>query len=236
MTPMTDTLSNKVILVTGAGNGIGAAVALAYAQQAATVVLLDKDVAALERTYDSLISHTGITPAIYPVDLKGATVDDYQQLVATIDQHFGQLDGLVHCAASLGQIAPVQLQSPSIWLETLHINLTAPYLLTRACLGLLAKQERASILFTTDHHKNKAYWSALGVSKGAIETLCSQLADELESDGKVNVNCIEPGLVNTALYRQAFPASDPSTLPDAADIVGPYLEQMLPKPAQETIN
>jgi NAD(P)-dependent dehydrogenase (short-subunit alcohol dehydrogenase family) len=157
-------LKDTVILITGAGKGIGAAVAKGYAQHGATVILLDKNIKALEHVYDDIIGAGSPQPALYPLDLKGASSDDYDTLSNTIADNFGRLDGLVHCAATLGQLAPVQHQDTQTWLETLHVNLTAPYLLTRSCLALLKQQTSASIIFTTDEHKDKAYWSAYGLS------------------------------------------------------------------------
>lgn len=221
-------LNDMVILVTGAGNGIGAAVAKAYATQGATVVLLDKQVSALEQTYDDIVGLTDIMPAIYPLDLKGAKLQDYQDLVTTIEENFGRLDGLVHCAAVLGQLAPVEHQDPVTWLETLHINLTAPFMLTRAIIPLLQKQQKAAILFTTDHHKNNAYWSAYGISKAAIESFALQLASEFESAAKIKVNCIDPGSVKTKLHARAFPAINPSGLAEPDDVVQSYIDLISP--------
>ena len=215
-------LSDKVILVTGAANGIGAAVAKAYAAEGAIIVLLDKDVPGLEQTYDA-ITALSIPAAIYPLDLKGAGINDYSDLVASIENHFGRLDGLVHCAASLGQLAPIEHQDPLSWSETLHINLTAAFLLTRACLPLMKKQQRGTIIFTTDQYKDKAYWSGYGISKAGIEALSKQLADELETEGRIQVGCIEPGHVKTALFSRAFPAIAPHHLPEPDDIISPYL-------------
>lgn len=220
-----DALSGKVILVTGAANGIGAAVAKAYALEGATVVLLDKDVPGLEQTYDA-ITASSKHAAIYPLDLKGAGVNDYEDLVGSIETHFGHLDGLVHCAASLGQLAPIEHQDPVSWLETLHINLTAAFLLTKACLSLIKKQARGAIIFTTDKYKDKAYWSGYGISKAGIEALSKQLADELETDGRIHVSCIEPGQVKTALFGRAFPGIAPHHLPEPDDVVSPYLSLM----------
>ena len=219
-------LKGCVILVTGAGSGIGAAVAKAYASHGATVVLLDKNIPALEHVYDDIVANSSTLPAIYPLDLKGASIHDYDALASNINDNFGRLDGLVHCAASLGQLAPIQHQDPKIWLETLHINLTAPYLLTRACLSLLQQQNKASIIFTTDDHKDKAYWAGYGISKAGIETLSKQLADELECDDRVRVNCIDPGTVRTELHTRAFPAIDPTALAKPDDIVATYLHLM----------
>jgi NAD(P)-dependent dehydrogenase (short-subunit alcohol dehydrogenase family) len=221
-----DFLKDRVIIITGAGSGIGSAVAKAYASYGATVVLLDKNIPALEQVYDNIIANGSATPALYPLDLKGAKISDYDDLVMSIHDNFGRLDGLVHCAASLGQVSPVQHQDPQVWLETLQINLTAPYLLTRACLALMQKYDHASIVFTTDNHKSKAYWSAYGVSKAGIESLSKQLADEMESDGRIRVNCIDPGNVMTSLHSQAFPGINPNTLVAPEDIVANYLYLM----------
>jgi len=221
-----DQLKDRIILITGAGSGIGAAVAKAYAQHGATLILLDKNIAALELVYDDIVESGAPTPALHPLDLQGASIPDYEELSRNIDDNFGRLDGLVHCAASLGQIAPVQHQDPKVWLETLHINLTAPYLLTRACLVLMQKFDKASIIFTTDDHKDRAYWAAYGVSKAAIESLSKQLADELESDGRIRVNIIDPGTIQTKLHARAFPAINPSSLPTPEAVVPTYLYLM----------
>lgn len=223
-TPKPDFLKDKVIVVTGAGNGIGAAIAKHYATYGAHIILLDKNIPALEKTYDEIVElATSTDPSIYPLDLKGATIEDYATLVASINDNYGQLDGVVHCAATLGQISPVAHQDPKSWAETLHVNLTAPYLLTKACLSLLEKANTASVIFTTDANQNKAYQSAYGIAKAGIESLSKQLADELESEGRIRVNCIDPGTVRTDLHARAFPGIDPTHLPAAQDITNAYL-------------
>lgn len=223
-------LNDRVILVTGAGDGIGAAVAKAYAHYGATVILLDKDIPALEKVYDEIEAAGDPTPALYPLDLKGATVDDYGVLVDSITDNFSRLDGLLHNAAQLGQLAPVQHQDPQEWLETLHTNLSAPFLLTRACLPLMlgTKSDHSAIMFTTDQYNNKAYWSSYGISKAGIETLSKQLADELEAENHIRVNCIDPGAVDTQLHTQAFPAIDPTELAKPAAVTHNYLYLMDP--------
>jgi NAD(P)-dependent dehydrogenase (short-subunit alcohol dehydrogenase family) len=216
------TLSEHVILVTGAGNGLGAAVAKAYAYQGATVILLDKDLSGLEATYDAIYPAYK-KPAIYPLDLKGASLDDYADLVSAIESSFGRLDVLVHCAAALGQIAPIEHQDPQAWAETLHVNLTAPFLLTQACLPLMKKRTKAVILFTSDQHKDKAYWAGYGISKAGIEALVKQLQDELETAGQVHVHCINPGQFQSQLLSQSFPALDPNDFPMPEEAISPYL-------------
>ncbi len=218
-----DKLRDRVILITGAARGIGASVAQACAAQGATVVLLDKLVPGLESVYDDIIESGAPAPAIYPLDLKGASVPDYQQLADTIQSQFGRLDALIHCAAALGQLAPVEHQDSKTWLETLHINLTAAYLLTRACLPLLKNQSGSKLIFTTDAHKHNAYWGAYGISKAAIEALAAQIADESEAQGKLSVHTIDPGPVQTELFARAFPATDPAKLPTPDQLAPRYI-------------
>ncbi len=224
-------LAQQIILITGAAQGIGASVAKACAQAGATVILLDKQVPQLEAVYDEIVEDTGVTPAIYPLDLKGATVDDYKQLAQTITDNFGKLDALIHCAASLGQLAPVMNQDPKTWAETLHINLTAAYLLSQACLPLL-KQQNSHLIFTTDSHKHTAYWGGYGIAKAGIEAFAAQLEDELEAEGKISVNVVEPGDVRTALFARAYPARNPEGLPLPEEVVDKYLSLLS---GQETV-
>ena len=225
-TSTTDLLKDKVILVTGAGSCIGAAVAKSYAIYGATVILLDKNIPNLEQVYDEIISAGGSTPAIYPLNFRGASISDYDTLVTRIYDNLNHLDGLAHCAASIGQLAPVKYQDPLIWLETVHINLTSTYFLTRSCLSLMEKSDKSSIIFTTDNHNNRAYWAGYGISKAGIEALSNQLADELESGGRIRVNCIDPGRVRTKLHAQAYPAVNPGSLLAAEDIVSNYVYLM----------
>ncbi len=225
--PLPSLLKEYIILVTGAAKGIGSAVAKAYASHGATVIILDKNIATLEKTYDNIVAVSESLPAIYPLDLKGASASDYDDLANRIDDNFGRLDGMVHCAASLGQLAPIQHQNQQIWLETLHINLTAPYLLTRACLPLLQRgQKPVSVIFTTDGRKDRAYWSGYGIAKAGIESFSKQLADELEASNYGRSNCIDPGIVHTELHVRAFPAIDPTNLAKPEDVVNTYLYLM----------
>jgi NAD(P)-dependent dehydrogenase (short-subunit alcohol dehydrogenase family) len=138
-------LQEHVIIVTGAAGGIGSEVAKAYARQGATVVLLDKQLPALEQVYDAIVADGCPQPALYPLDLKGASAQDYQQLVERVTDNFGRLDGLVHCAASLGQLAPAVHQDLKIWGETLHINLTAAFFTDTGMFAVITKNHRAKL-------------------------------------------------------------------------------------------
>ena len=223
--PAPDLLQHRVILVTGAANGIGKAVVKDMAAHGATTVLLDRDVKGLEQTYDEIVSAGHPQPAIYPMDLQGAVPDDYTQLAATLAQEFEQLDGLVHNAAQLGALVPFANFEHDLWFQTLQTNLNDPYLITMACLGLLNASKDASVVFISDAvgRHGKAYWGAYAVSKAGLEAFMQILADELEANTTIRVNSIDPGPVRTALRRTAYPAEKSDNLNKPEDITRPIL-------------
>ena len=223
--PSQDLLKDRVILVTGAANGIGKAVVKDMAAHGATMVLLDRDLKGLEQTYDEIVTAGHPQPAIYPMDLQGAAPDDYTQLAATLEMEFKRLDGLIHNAAQLGALVPFANYDHELWIQTLQTNLNAPYLMTLACLNLLNASSDASIIFTSDAvgRHGKAYWGAYSVSKAGIEAFMQILADELEAHTTIRVNSIDPGPVRTTLRRTAYPAEKSNTLMAPGDITRPFL-------------
>jgi NAD(P)-dependent dehydrogenase (short-subunit alcohol dehydrogenase family) len=224
-TPPPDLLKDRVILVTGAGDGIGRAVSKALAAHSAIVVLLGRTIAKLEAVYDEIGAAGGPQPAIYPMDLEGATPDDYGDLAERIDAELGRLDGLLHNAGLLGTLTPFEHVDPVEWLRVTQVNQHAPFLLTRACLPLLRHAPEASILFTSSSvgRHGRAYWGAYSVTKFAVEGMMQVLADELEANTRVRVNSINPGPVHTAMRRAAYPAEDPASLPMPEEVVAAYL-------------
>ena len=240
-------LEGGVILVTGAGDGIGRAIACACAAHGATTVLLGRTVEKLERTYDTILSEGGPEPAIYPMDLGGAMPPDYEALAARVEGELDRLDGLVHNAALLASLGPIEHCSPEEWQEIIHVNVNAPFLLTRALVPLVrrtgAEHGHASVIFTSSGvgRRGRAYWGAYSVSKFAIEGLNQVLADELDGASGVRVNSLNPGPVRTRMRAKAFPAEDPETLItpeevarawlwllDARDVHGEALEAQVP--------
>ena len=223
--PAADLLGGCIVLITGAANGIGLALSQAMAAHGATVIMLDKDVKGLEHAYDDIVAAGHPEPALYPMDLQGAGPDDYLQLAATLQQEFGRLDALVHNAAHLGALVPFANYDHELWLQTLQVNLHAPYLLTTACLGLLNASPDASIVFTSDvvGRAGKAYWGGYAVSKAGLENFMQILADELENNTNIRVNSIDPGPVLTGMYRIAYPGTDSAALRKPADVVKPFL-------------
>ena len=204
--PQTDLLEGRTLLVTGASGGFGRAASKALAAHGATVILLSKNVRALESLYDEIESAGGPQPAIYPLNLETATEQAYDELANNIGNEFPRLDGIVHCAAALGAPTVFEQSDASTWYQVHQINLHAPYFITRACIPLLKQSDHASLLFMIDD-KRGAYWDAYQVSKRALQAMADLLAAEYE-DTAVHVNCFNPGKTRTGLQVRAFPAAD----------------------------
>jgi len=201
-----DLLAGRVILVTGATGGFGKAASMALAGHGATVVLLARNLRLVEARYDESVQAGYPQPAIYPMDLAGAGEQDYLELARNLDTQLGRLDGLLHCAAMLGGPTLFTHSDSETWYKVHQVNLHAPYLLTRACLPLLEKAARASILFMVDD-KSGAYWDAYQVSKQGLLAMAGLLAREYDGRG-FYINCYNPGKTRTALQLRAYPAAD----------------------------
>ena len=227
-TPPEHLLENRIILVTGAGDGIGKAAAKAFAQAGATCILLGKTISKLEAVYDEIEQAKGPQPAIYPMNLEGATGKDYEDMLVSLDKEFGRLDGILHNAALLGSLMPIAQFDMEHWSKVMQVNLNAPYMLTRILLPLLLKSKSASVVFTTDDVgiQGKAYWGAYAISKAACDNMMQILADEMEVNTPVRFNSINPGKVATTLRTRAYPAENPETLAKPEDIMNSYLYLM----------
>ncbi len=228
--PAPDLLRDRVILVTGAGSGLGAEAAKTYAAHGATVILLGPIVRELEMIYDAIEGAGHPQPAIYPMDLEGAHYQHHEELAATIEREFGRLDGVLHNAALLGARMMIEQFDLKLWARIMQINLNAPFMLSRACLPLLRQAQDAAMIFTSDAvaRRGKAYWGAYGVSKAAADNLMQIIADETETNTPVRANSLDPGPVATPMRRLAFPGEDPATLPQPADLMPAYLYLMGP--------
>ncbi|MEY6433488.1 SDR family NAD(P)-dependent oxidoreductase [Thioalkalicoccus limnaeus] len=223
--PAADLLKGRVILITGVADTIGRAVAVACARHGATLVLSDRDEPALAPVYDQIEAAGDPQPAILPLDLDKATETTYFGCAETLAQEFGRLDGLVHCAAYTPYLSRIDDFGAGDWEQVLRVNLTAPFLLTRACLPLLRAAEEASIVFSADRvgRQGRAYWGAYGAAKFGIEGLMQTLADETRSAGRIRVNSLDPGAVRSGLRVRLYPGEDPNALPAAESIVNRYL-------------
>ena len=223
--PASDVLKDRVILITGASDGIGKAVALAAAAHGAQVVLHGRNVRKLEAVYDTIVAAGQQRPSILPLDLEKAGAEEYERLVAALEQEFGRLDGLLHNASMLGERAPIEHHDVAKWMRTMHVNVNVPFILTRACLPLLKKSADPVILFTSSGvvPRPRPFWGAYLVSKWASDGLMHLLAQELENQPAMRVNSINPGAVKTNMRLQAYPAEDRNKLREADTIVAPYL-------------
>lgn len=226
----TDLLKDRIILVTGAGDGIGREAARHYAAHGATVILLGRTLEKLESLYDELEAAGYPQPAIVPLNLESAGEHDYIELCNTLHQEFGRLDGILHNASLLGVRTPLENYDPTIWLQVMQVNVTAAFMLTQTLMPLLRASDDASIVFTSSSvgRKGKAYWGAYAVSKFATEGMMQVLADELENAGNLRVNCINPGGTRTNMRANAYPAENPESNPTPAEIMPLYLYLMGP--------
>jgi NAD(P)-dependent dehydrogenase (short-subunit alcohol dehydrogenase family) len=204
-TPAAAGLKGRTILVVGATGGLGRASALACAEAGATVVLLGRKVQALEKLYDEIEALGLAAPAIYPLNLEGATPADYEELAATIERECGALDGIVHAAAHFARLQPLVQFKPEEWMRVLQVNLNGPFLLTQALLPLLQKSPDASIVFVEDDPARirKSFWGAYGVAKAALAGLAAILHDETENSS-VRVATLLPPPMRSALRRMAY--------------------------------
>ena len=222
---MTDAapLAGRVVLVTGAHGGLGSAASRACARAGATLVLLGRKVRKLERLHDAIAAEPGAqAPVLYPLDLEGATPDDFAELAHRIDNAYGRLDGLLHCTAEFRGLTPLEHTDPANFARALHVGVTAPWWLTQACLPVLRKSADASVVFVVDDpaRVSKAYWGGYGVAQHGLSALVGMLHAEL-GNGPVRVAGLQPGPMRTALRARAFvddqdrDARDPSQAADA---------------------
>ncbi|MEO8304343.1 MAG: SDR family NAD(P)-dependent oxidoreductase [Betaproteobacteria bacterium] len=218
-------LSGRVIMVTGSTGGLGKPLALACAARGATVVLHGRVVRKLEALYDEIVAAGHPQPTILPLDFANATADDFGNVAGAIRAQLGRLDGLVHTAAFLGSLGPIEHQSFDAWQKVMRVNLTAAMALTRSSLPLLSAAPDASVVLTLDTRADdaRAYWGAYGASKAGLLALAMTLADEWEARANLRVNAVTPGPMRTPLRMLTHPGEDRSALPQPESLVPLYL-------------
>jgi NAD(P)-dependent dehydrogenase (short-subunit alcohol dehydrogenase family) len=224
-TPDADLLAGRVILITGAGSGLGRALALECARTGASVILCGRTLAKLERVYDEIESLGKPRPAIAALDLAAATAVDYDNLAKTIGSEFGKLDGLVHAAALLGDRTPLEQYDVPTWCRVLHVNLTAPFILTQVLLPQLRMSADASVIFVSSGvvKNQRPFWGAYAVAKSGLESVRGMWSQELEGEPNIRVNSVNPGRMRTAMRAAAYPGEDPNTVPAPASVSGTFL-------------
>ncbi|NVK23988.1 MAG: YciK family oxidoreductase [Gammaproteobacteria bacterium] len=225
--PSEHELTDKVILVTGAGDGIGRQAALTFAKYGAEVILLGKTVKKLESVYDEIVNAGYKEPSIIPLDMKGATVQNYKDMAATIEQEYGKLDGLLNNASILNSLNPIEHIYEDAFDKVMKVNFKATFFLTQALLPVLKKSPHASIIFTSSGvgKKGRAFWGEYAFSKFATEGLMQTMADEF-GHTNIRTNCINPGGTKTKMRSKAYPAEDASKLKTPEQIMPTYLYLM----------
>ncbi len=215
-----DSLRDRVILVTGATGGLGRASALACARAGATVVLLGRRVRAIETLYDELEATGARNPAIYPMNLDGAKPEHYTELADVLARECGRLDGIVHAAAQFDSLRPFEQLPPEEWARALQVNLTAPFLLTQACMPLLRAAPDAAIVFVLDDpaRTGKSFWGAYGAAKHGLAGLAEIIHEETERTN-VRTHMLLPSPMRTALRRSAYFGEDTMMQP-TPDVAG----------------
>lgn len=218
-------LNGKVIIVTGAGDGIGRVAANKFAAEGATVILMGRTQAKLESVYDDIENAGYPQAAIFPINFESATEKDYDDMCNVIDTNFGRIDGILHNAADLGERTPISNYSVNAWMRCMQVNVNAPFMMTQALLPLLERSENASILFTSSSvaYHGRSFWGGYAASKAAAENLMQTLADELQGTSNIRVNSINPGGTRTKMRAAAYPGEDPATIKSADTLMPSYL-------------
>ncbi|MBE9591006.1 YciK family oxidoreductase [Moraxella sp. K127] len=226
-TPTNDSLADKIILVTGAGDGIGKVASLTYAKCGATVLLLGKTQSKLEAVYDEIESLGLATPAILPMDLEKASFAQMNELATLIQKEFGRLDGVLHNAGVLGALTPLEMYDPITFEQVIHVNATAVFMLTQALFPLLMSAPSGSVVFTSSGvAKVRPFWGAYALSKQMIEGMSTIFTEETKNHTALRFNCINPGATRTNMRAHAFPGENPLTLKTPEDIMPAYVYLM----------
>ena len=225
--PASNELDQKVILVTGAGDGIGKTAAITFAKHGAEVILLGKTTKKLEAVYDEIVNAGYKEPSIIPLDMKGATVQNYKDMAATIEAEYGKLDGLLNNASMLNSLNPVEHIYEDAFDKVMNVNFKATFFMTQALLPVMKKAPTPSIIFTTSSvgRKGRAFWGEYAFSKFATEGVMQVMADEYEHTN-LRVNCINPGATKTKMRAKAYPAENKDALKTPEQIMPTYMYLM----------
>lgn len=218
-------LHERVIMITGANRGIGRAIAMACGAAGATVVLVGRNETELNRVYDEMLAAGYPEPVLLVMDLSQMSAEIARQAAEQVESVLGRLDGLVHNAADLGDITPIEMYDPDTWDRVMAINLRAPFVLTQALLPLLKQSDNAAILFTSSSvgRRARAFWGAYAVSKAGLENLARLLADELGNVSTLRVYSVNPGATRTQMRASAYPGENPETVKTAESIAPSFV-------------
>lgn len=218
---MANSFENKIIMITGASNGIGQQLAVALGTAGASVIALGRKEDGLAATQER-IEELGGSCLCIPFDLM--KFNDYGKLFLALKNQVPHLDGLVHCAGYIGRCTPMQYVKTKDFRDMLDIHLTAPNMLTQIMLPLLKRAEAASIIFTSCDmiNEDQANWHGYGLAKRALGYAAAMWQAE-HADKPYRFNTLNPGRVRTELFMRAFGGTHPSEVPPASSVVPAYL-------------
>ncbi|MBA2661839.1 MAG: SDR family oxidoreductase [Bradymonadaceae bacterium] len=203
--------TQTVVLVTGGSHGIGRATALLLAERGATVFICGRSKQALDETARLAEELAGELVAIVADVTEEAQVKALLEAVASLR---GRLDVLINNAGMLGPRTPIEEVSLNDWQQTLDVNLSGTFLVSRESIGLLRRSEQGLVinLSSSVGRQGRASWGAYSVAKHGVEGLTAVLAEELQGDG-ICVVSVNPGGTATRMRAEAYPDEDPKTLP-----------------------
>ncbi|NDP41180.1 MAG: SDR family NAD(P)-dependent oxidoreductase [Aromatoleum sp.] len=229
-------LDGRAILITGATGGLGRPLALACAARGATVILHARVVRKLEALYDEIVAAGNPQPSILPLDFSTADADDFGNVAAAIRGQLGRLDGLVHTAAVLGSLGPIEHQSLDAWLDVWRVDVAAAMALTRSAMPILTSAPDACVVFTLDARGEdpRAYWGAYAAAKAGLSALTRTIADEWETHANLRVNAVVPGAIRSPLRMLSHPGEDKTALPPPDALVPLYLYLLGAQPKSES--
>jgi NAD(P)-dependent dehydrogenase (short-subunit alcohol dehydrogenase family) len=200
-------LKDKVTLITGASQGLGRALALAFAREGARVVVNARSEESVRPVAEE-VEDVGAEVLTVAADVSdGADVD---RLIGESVERLGKIDVLVNNAGLLGPRVAIEDYPEDEWRKIIDANLTGPYLVSKAAIPYLS--EGASIINVVSgvSVEGRAEWGAYSVSKFGLEGLNQILAAELAERG-VRVNAVDPGGMRTDMRAAAYPEEDPQT-------------------------
>jgi NAD(P)-dependent dehydrogenase (short-subunit alcohol dehydrogenase family) len=179
----------------------------------------------LEALYDEIVAAGGPQPAILPLDFSVAKSDDFNTVAGAVRTQLGRLDALVHTAASLGSLGPVEHQSLKRWHEAFRVDVAPALGLIRGTMPLLAASPDASVVLTLDTRGQapRAYWGGHAVAKASLMAFAAVLADEWETRPSLRINAVVPGPMNSPMRMLTHPGEEKTHLPRPEALVPLYL-------------
>ena len=223
-------LEKTIIFITGASQGLGRALALACARLGATVVLSARNAEKLNFVYDEIVESGAPEPFLMPLDFSQTSVEAFNQVAAAIEKECGKLNGLVHCAAELGAVAPIGAQTIEHLRSTWIVNTLGPMMLTRAFEGVLRAAPSPAVIFTTDSHVAAPgpFWGGYGVAKAGIDHFAQSLAQEWAF---ARIHTIAPGAVDSPLRNKTHPGEAKAERIPLSELVERYITLLAPSAA-----